>query len=77
MGTLLICIVLSDEDLMYPLSYGFIKMETKKCSVKVFITYILHIFYRVGQNWTDISGAALSAEIVKCLHLDYLPIIIY
>lgn len=50
MGTLLICIVLSDEDLMYPLSYGFIKMETKKCSVKVFITYMLHIFYRVGQN---------------------------
>lgn len=34
-----ICIVLSD-DLMFTLpSYGFINMETKKCSVKVFITY--------------------------------------
>lgn len=45
MGTLLICIVLSDEDLMYPLSYGFIKMETKKCSVKVFIIYIYYIYF--------------------------------
>lgn len=33
----------SDKDLMciYLLSYGFIKMETKKCGVKVFITGIL------------------------------------